>query len=148
MLGNPTASFALSVKQPWAALIVAGLKTMEIRRWRTGRRGPILIHAAREPDHRPEAWRQVPEEWLPLSQLRGGLIGSVELTDCVTYSDLSAFLTDRHRHLNEPDWFEPPLLYGFALKSPRIEPFRRYPGWFRFFRIKEAEKSAVSTGGG
>ena len=52
--------YALSVKQPWAALIVAGLKTIEVRRWPTGRRGRILIHAAREPDKRADVWRHVP----------------------------------------------------------------------------------------
>src|SRR5262245_61764820 len=31
--------FALSVKQPWASLLVHGLKTIEVRRWPTARRG-------------------------------------------------------------------------------------------------------------
>jgi hypothetical protein len=38
----------LSVKQPWAALIVAGLKTVEIRTWATRVRGPVLIRVAAE----------------------------------------------------------------------------------------------------
>ena len=58
--------YALSLKQPWAALLVHGGKTIEVRRWATSRRGRILIHAARVPDPRPEAWTQVPPE------LRGG----------------------------------------------------------------------------
>src|SRR5437016_1110202 len=54
--------YALSIKQPWAALLVHGHKTIEVRRWPTARRGTILIHAARVPDERPEAWRRVPAE--------------------------------------------------------------------------------------
>ncbi len=34
---------ALSVRQPWAALIVAGLKTIETRTWPTKYREPVLI---------------------------------------------------------------------------------------------------------
>ena len=32
--------YALSIKQPWAALLVHGLKTMEIRSWPTAHRRP------------------------------------------------------------------------------------------------------------
>ena len=45
---------ALSVRQPWAELIVAGLKDVENRTWRTDYRGPVLIHAGMkiEPNRR------------------------------------------------------------------------------------------------
>ena len=35
----------LTVRQPFAALIVAGLKTIECRGWQPRFRGPLLIHA-------------------------------------------------------------------------------------------------------
>lgn len=35
----------LSVHQPWADLIVSGKRTLEIRKWGTQYRGPLLIHA-------------------------------------------------------------------------------------------------------
>src|SRR5947199_331497 len=47
--------YALSFKQPWAALLVHGLKSIEVRVWPIARRGPVLIHAARIPDPRPDA---------------------------------------------------------------------------------------------
>jgi hypothetical protein len=128
---------ALSIKQPWAALVVAGRKTMEIRRWPTARRGRILIHAARVPDDRPEAWRLVPEELRELAQLQGGLLGSVELTDCIAYRDLDAFQADQSLHCNEPSWFEMPVLYGFVFANPEKRPFRKFPGWFRFFPVRD-----------
>ncbi len=40
---------AISIKQPWASLIAAGIKTMEIRQWPTDHRGPLLIVSSRRP---------------------------------------------------------------------------------------------------
>lgn len=37
---------AISLLQPWASLVVMGIKTIETRNWGTGYRGPILIHAS------------------------------------------------------------------------------------------------------
>ena len=130
--------YALSLKQPWAALVVQGLKTIEIRSWPTARRGRILIHAARVPDDRAEAQRHVTPALKDLVQLQAGIIGSVELTDCVRYADLATFMADQAAHYNEESWFAPPLLYGFKFTSPQILPFQKYPGWFRFFKIKSA----------
>jgi conserved domain protein len=36
----------LSIQQPWASLIVAGLKDVENRTWKTNYRGRVLIHAS------------------------------------------------------------------------------------------------------
>ena len=38
---------ALSLWQPWASLIAAGVKRFETRHWETRHRGPIAIHAAK-----------------------------------------------------------------------------------------------------
>jgi hypothetical protein len=40
---------AISIKQPWASLIAAGIKTLEIRQWPTDHRGPLLIVSSRRP---------------------------------------------------------------------------------------------------
>ncbi|CAN5647508.1 hypothetical protein BH10BAC3_BH10BAC3_06840 [soil metagenome] len=37
---------AISLLQPWASLVVMGLKTIETRSWATQHRGSILIHAS------------------------------------------------------------------------------------------------------
>lgn len=37
---------ALSIIQPWASLIVTGIKDIENRTWRTNYRGEFLIHAS------------------------------------------------------------------------------------------------------
>ncbi len=36
---------ALTVKEPWASLIVQGFKKYEFRSWKTNYRGKVLIHA-------------------------------------------------------------------------------------------------------
>jgi hypothetical protein len=128
---------ALSLKQPWAALLAHGLKTIEVRRWPTARRERILIHAARVADERPEAWARVPAEVLPTARLLGGIIGAGDLTGCVTYRDLAAFAADQPRHLNELAWFEEPALHGFVFANLTVLPYRRYPGWMRFFRVPD-----------
>ncbi|MHC4715092.1 MAG: ASCH domain-containing protein [Planctomycetota bacterium] len=38
---------ALSVREPWASLIAEGIKTVELRTWKTDYRGPLLICASR-----------------------------------------------------------------------------------------------------
>jgi hypothetical protein len=42
---------ALTVKQPWASLIVEGIKNIENRTWKTNFRGRILIHAATQSEY-------------------------------------------------------------------------------------------------
>ena len=49
---------ALSIKQPWAGLIAAGKKTLEIRSWKTNYRGEVLLLAGKGFDAC---------EWLPLT---------------------------------------------------------------------------------
>jgi uncharacterized protein (UPF0264 family) len=127
---------ALSLKQPWAALLAHGRKTVEVRRWPTRQRGRVLIHAARVPDERPAAWALVPPELRDDAHLLGGVIGAGELTDCVAYRSRDAFAADRARHLNDPSWFAPPALYGFTFTDLAVLPFHRCPGWMRFFEVE------------
>ncbi|MCI0381220.1 MAG: ASCH domain-containing protein [Gemmataceae bacterium] len=127
--------FALSLKQPWACLLVHGLKTIEVRRWPTARLGRILIHAARLPDERREAWQYVPEELQEHASLRGGFVGAAQLVGCRPYRNRQAFAADKAAHLNENSWFEPAGLYGFVFESPEVLPFQSYPGWVRFFTV-------------
>jgi hypothetical protein len=129
--------YALSLKQPWATLLVSGCKTIEVRRWPTARRGPVLIHAARVPDPRKEGWALLPAELTQAAQLLGGIVGAGELTDCILYRDAEAFAADRSRHLNDPSWFQGRVLYGFRFTKLTMLPFRAYPGWMRFFPVEE-----------
>jgi hypothetical protein len=91
----PALTRCLSVRNPWADLIVRGYKSIENRSWRTNYRGRIAIHAATG-----EAWRnfvsflemEAPDETLqamlaigyeqPETDRYSAIVGSVELVDC------------------------------------------------------------------
>ena len=137
MLRRP--AYALSVKQPWAALIVAGRKTVEVRKWATSVRGRVFIHAARRADDRPAAWAAVTDDLRPLTAFRGGVIGAADLTGCVVYRTPGEFAADAARHGNDPAWFEPPCMYGFAFRGGLPVPFVPFRGSVRFFRVEVPE---------
>ncbi len=123
---------ALSIRQPWAWLILnaehyAQPKRIENRTWRAKHRGPLLIHAAGQYDHeghrailkaRPDLVHVIPTEDLIG---RGGLVGVVEMVDCVDES-------------NSP-WFIGP--HGFVLARPASFPFIPMPGKLGLFDVAE-----------
>lgn len=69
----------LTIKQPWASLIIEGYKRFEFRSWKTKYRGELLIHAGKSVDK--EAYERL-KEYLTEMPL-GKIIGKVELTDCI-----------------------------------------------------------------
>lgn len=81
---------ALSIRQPWAWLIVNGYKDVENRDWKRDVRGEILIHASKFADLAgyeflrimiPELHTIVPG----ISHIeRGGIVGKATIIDCVT----------------------------------------------------------------
>lgn len=129
--------YALSIKQPWAALLVSGRKTIEVRSWATRLRGRVLIHAARVPDARPEAWNWVTDDIRHLTQCGGGIIGEAQLVDCISYPDLKVFTADAEKHLNVAEWFQPRGLYGFVFDRIQEQPFWKVTGNVRFFTVEE-----------
>jgi hypothetical protein len=104
----------LSVRQPYAWLIVAGFKTIENRTWRTTYRGPLQIHASQTLeagaiDKIEAAFGIV----IDRSQLyRGGIVGRVTLVDIVTRSS--------------SPWFAGP--FGWVLERPRVLRFKPWRG--------------------
>lgn len=133
---EPDRVVALSVKQPWAALLVAGIKAVEIRTWPTKRRGRVLIHASKAADTRPEGWELVTTpELRELAALRGGMIGEGELVECVRYATAEAFAAATAGHRNAPEWFRPAGLYGFVFQNLRPIAYHAYPGKTMFFTV-------------
>jgi hypothetical protein len=109
----------LSVRQPWAYLIVAGYKDIENRKWYTGHRGPLLIHASRavDPNDFPKQrkWIESAGIVIPEDLPRGAIVGSATLTN--VYSDgrdeeLQDLMFLRGQDGNP--WFEGP--YGFEME--------------------------------
>lgn len=60
---------ALTIRQPWASLIAAGVKTIETRSWSTKYRGPLAIHAGTS---KPK--RSAVGDWLPCEQFNGSWV--------------------------------------------------------------------------
>ena len=84
---------ALSIKQPWAWLIIHGGKDIENRTWHTKFRGRFLVHAAQgmTSNEFTNAFLYCHDRGLTMpdrdDMLRGGIIGTVELIDSVVTSD-------------------------------------------------------------
>jgi hypothetical protein len=125
-------TLALSIRQPWASLILLAGKDIENRTWETRVRGAILIHAAKGMTKKEYIEARafasfatcildpVRLDVLELAHLpRGGIIGSVNLVDCVYQSD--------------SPWFQGP--YGFALRDPKPLPFVPVKGQLGFFDV-------------
>ena len=117
---------ALSIRQPWAELIMLGRKSIEVREWWTEYRGLLWIHAPKNEE--PELDRRFGFHTL----YRGGFIGQVNLTSMVRF-DKERWTRWRERHLSEGPM--PPTAYGWVLRDPiRLRepyPARGLPGLFQ-----------------
>lgn len=117
---------ALSIRQPWASLIMAGVKPVENRTWPSKYRGRLAIHAAKAWDNEGEKFILDQEEFFQnalgrivegAKNLRGGFLGSVNMIDCVK------------KHNSK--WFFGP--YGFVFEDPILTNFYPYKGQLSFF---------------
>ena len=103
----------LSLKQPWAELILQGKKKIELRKWNTKFRGKFLIHSSKIPDKK--SMLKFNFKNLPL----GFIVGEAELIDVKKYENSSEFSKDKNLHLADSSWGN----YGFLLKNAkRINP--------------------------
>jgi len=70
---------ALTIKQPWACLIVGGYKQYEFRSWKTNYRGKILIHAGLSVE------KDVINKFdnYNLDYENGAIIGEAEIVECI-----------------------------------------------------------------
>lgn len=119
----------LSVRQPWAWLIVNGHKDIENRTWSTKFRGRILIHASKSctyPDRTScveylrdiGKWNKIKPAWVEEFET-GGIVGEAEIVDCVESS--------------ESLWFQGPI--GFVLRNARPLPFVAGKGMLRIYNF-------------
>ncbi len=120
---------ALSLKQPWAELILQGKKTIETRKWKTKFRGPFLIHASRSV-HK-EGMTEFGFSELPT----GCIVGKAELVDVKEYPTKEAFDADIPLHqVRMTRWTK--RRYGFVLANvQRVEP-KPIKGQLNFFEVQ------------
>ena len=69
----------LTIKEPWATLIVDGYKKYEFRSWKTNYRGKILIHAGMSLES--DTLKRFKNYNLTCS--KGAIIGEADLVDCI-----------------------------------------------------------------
>lgn len=119
---------ALSIRQPWAWLIVNGFKDLENRDWCPFEMGKILVHASKGCTRREYAAAVAFAQPLlpvgvvipPLKDLpRGGICGSVEIVDCVIRFDSPWFVGK----------------YAAVLRNAKPMKFRPMAGKLGFFDV-------------
>lgn len=116
---------ALSLKQPYAELVVSGKKTIELRKWNTKFRGKFYVHASKNSDK--EAMKEFNFTNLPL----GCIIGTAELIDVKEYKNDEEVDKDKNKHLASAKWGK----YGFVLKNiKRLQP-KPYSGHLGFWDV-------------
>ena len=82
---------ALTIKQPWAELIITGLKDVENRSRRTHFRGRFAVHAGLrraefddlDLDEMPTKYRRPIQDAWQRHDFAGKVLGTVELIDCI-----------------------------------------------------------------
>lgn len=73
----------LTIKEPWATLIIEGYKKYEFRSWKTNYRGKILIHAGLSIEN--DMLERFKSYNLKCS--KGKIIGEANLVDCILVDD-------------------------------------------------------------
>ena len=127
---RPFPTKALSIRQPWAWLIVQGLKDIENRSWATKHRGPTLIHAAKGmtrqeyEDAADFAYFGCGIQQMPTFEQmqRGGIVGLAEITACVPPERRTS-----RWHMEG--------CHGFALRGAQPLPFTPLAGRLGFFDV-------------
>lgn len=116
---------ALSIRQPWAWLIVEGYKDVENRNWRHSYTGPVAIHASKAFDEAGYEWVRVNFPEIPMPSRagfhRGGVVGQALVTGCLIEST--------------SPWFFGP--YGYVLSEAERVPFVGMRGRLGFFEAPE-----------
>jgi len=122
---------ALSIRQPWAWLVVNGYKDIENRTWSTNFQGRIYVHAGQRTvaDDYPGQREYITRAGIviPFHLARGAIIGEVTITGCLSASD--------------SPWFCGP--YGFILEDPvAYETPIPWRGQLGFFQVDIATFSS------
>lgn len=92
----------LTVKNPWAGLIIDGIKDIENRTWKTNYRGKLYIHSSSKIDMNTN---------YNSTYINSAILGYVELIDCIRDSK-SKWAIDNYWHwiIVNAVKFEKPIL--------------------------------------
>ncbi len=114
----------LTIREPWASLIMEGYKMYEFRSWKTNYRGKILIHAGKSLE-KDNATKFADYH---LSYVLGAIIGEAELVDCILVDE--PFI----KELQKRD----PIVYGPS-------EHKRIYAW-KLVNVKKYKKPVFATG--
>jgi hypothetical protein len=143
---------AISIRQPYAALVVAGIKNIENRTWATRYRGPLAICASKamSADDVQFERQWCRENGIPFPEplLRGGIIGIADLVgifrpaknpenaafecDGVLYE----MLLPSDQLPDSMDWYVEGAI-GWVLANPRPVKFVKYRGKLGLFSVPD-----------
>lgn len=112
---------AITIKQPFASLIIEGYKEYEFRTWRTKFRGDILIHAGKGVDKKAmEKYKHLVSDCPS-----GCMLGIVTITDCIKIDDEAREMFKDNivydNVVNNKDWD------GFGFKIENIRKVENTP---------------------
>jgi hypothetical protein len=131
---------ALAIQQPWAELILRGVKTFEIRSQPTQLRGTIYVYASKRLSQLPAAETAVRRWKLDLGALPlGRVVGSVDITDC-----RPARPADHQAACVPAELLSGQFAYALdrplRLDEPRPVRFLPYGVWFYPFRRRPTRR--------
>ncbi|MBU3905198.1 MAG: ASCH domain-containing protein [Nanoarchaeota archaeon] len=122
---------ALTIKQPYAHLIINGIKTIELRSRNTKFRGEFLVHSSKKSDIEEVKLRK-------LTDLETGkVLGKVTLSEVKKYNTLKELMKDKSKCQirSNKKWKFP--VYGFILtRSMKIKPIK-YKGRLGFWNCNK-----------
>ena len=106
----------LTIKQPWATLIMQGDKRFEFRSWKTNYRGELLIHAGKGIDN--EAMKRL-SKYIPENLPSEKILGKVKLVDCIEMStEFKEILLKENKDIYTDSSFKEN--YGWKLENVEV----------------------------
>ena len=119
----------LSLRQPFAYLLAAGKKTVELRNWNTNFRGEFVIHASKNIDY--DACEKFGID--PDGLIIGAAIGKARLTHVKQYMSKRGFAAEKEKHLATDIYFSRNT-HGFSIAdAERFEKPIKMKGRLGFF---------------
>jgi hypothetical protein len=139
---------ALGIRQPWAELILRGIKTIEVRSLTTRVRGPIYLYTSQKLADIPAAREALSKHRLNAASLQLGLIvGTVDIVECrpCTPADADAACVPAELLRGRYAWR---LANPVRLEIPLKPRFLPYGVWFYPFRRRNAGQPRRRRGSG
>ncbi|MFV0445048.1 MAG: ASCH domain-containing protein [Planctomycetaceae bacterium] len=135
---------ALGIRQPWAELILRGIKSIEVRTLETTVRGPVYLYTSKLLADGPASQRMIARCNLPESDLPlGRIVGQVEIIGCrpCTRLDVDHACVPTRMLSGRYAW---ELANPQRLDSPLTPRFLPYGMWFYPFRRRSTEVESAA----